>query len=99
MGVNASGLVSGQYQDGTGWHGFVGSGATFTKLDIPSALPGNTYGWGVNDRGDVAGFYFDGIGAHGFIATNVPEPAAWMMLSAGLCALGLLRSRAQWSPA
>src|SRR6516162_10857486 len=37
-GINASGRLSGTYQDGKGTHAFFFSGGTFTTLDYPGAV-------------------------------------------------------------
>jgi probable HAF family extracellular repeat protein len=88
-GINDSGQIVGQFQDGTGNHGFVDAGGVFTTIDYPSAIAGTTFACGINDNGQVVGFFRDSTGDHGFIATPepVPEPGTLTLLCS--CLIGL----------
>jgi hypothetical protein len=72
--INASGQITGFYQDGTVYHGFLYSGGSYTTIDDPFAT--NTVAGDINDSGQITGYYFDSSGAHGFLATpNLPPVA------------------------
>lgn len=84
-GINASGVVLGDYQDASGaLHGFVrAANGTFTSpLDATGAgtaglgpLPGGTASLRINDSGVITGGYLDSsFVTHGFVLT--PAPAA-----------------------
>ena len=82
-GINASGEVTGWFDDSTGnkYQGFVYNGSTYTTLNAPGATAGTTAGYGINDSGQVAGVYEDANGSHGFVYsggsyTTVDDPNA-----------------------
>lgn len=87
--INDAGLiVGGASNDGfaTG-PGFVDDNGVFTAVSVPGSI--DTYIDAVNDRGQLAGVYTDASGATQiFVATPVPEPAAWVMMLAGVGGLG-----------
>ena len=66
-GVNASGVIVGQYTDSTGHdHGFLLSGGAYTPINFPLAT--STTAIGINDSNEIAGYFTDSAGTnHGFI--------------------------------
>jgi hypothetical protein len=65
------GKSSGGFNSGTGIHGFLDAGGSFTQLDVPGA-PG-TMAIGINDAGQIVGNFSDtGVffPSHGFLATT-----------------------------
>src|SRR5437016_6116102 len=79
-GVNDTGQIVGDYDNGTGFHGFLESGGTYTTLDDPLAT-GGTFANGINDAGQIVGTYVIGNTAHGFLYsggqyTTVDDPLA-----------------------
>ena len=82
-GINADGMVVGQYLDSAGkQHGFFLFGGSFTTIDYPNAVA--TGALGINSQGDIVGQYTadtsgDPAAIHGFLlqagnftALNVP---------------------------
>jgi hypothetical protein len=69
-GINASGQVSGYFQDAGGvFHGFVKDGSSFTQIDVPGATA--TFGYAINSRTDVVGWYTDQQNdTHGFVLSR-----------------------------
>ena len=67
-GINDSGQIVGDYQDGKGFHGYLlDSNGTFTRLDVPGAA--STHAYGINDNGLIVGQYTDSTGnTHGVLA-------------------------------
>ncbi|MEK9282796.1 hypothetical protein MTR72_24725 [Bradyrhizobium sp. ISRA442] len=63
--INASGQITGYYQDFQ-LHGFVYSGGTYTTIDGPSD---ETTPFSINDLGQITGIYYDSSGSadHGFL--------------------------------
>jgi|SRR2546423_1577423 probable HAF family extracellular repeat protein len=59
-GINDAGQIVGTYLTGTGVHGFVYSGGTFTTLDDPSGI--KTFATGINSAGHIVGYYTDSGG-------------------------------------
>ena len=105
LGLNDEGIAVGDYVNGSGdTEGLVynsHNGKWFT-LNAPLAVaPGGTTLNGINENGDIVGFYVDKMGfTDGLLALpgdspTVPEPATWVMLLAGFCAIGLVATRAQ----
>lgn len=86
--INNGELVVGQFTDGTGEHGYLYSGSTFTTLDDPIAAIGKTRATGINDSGLVTGNYTDSNGIqHGYLYngstyTTLDDPNA-INLSSG----------------
>ncbi len=64
-GINGSGTIVGNLDDGRTQHGFLYSGGVFTGIDVPGAV--GTDSWGINGAGDVVGDYYDSSRIHGFI--------------------------------
>ena len=97
MGTNDHGWLAGAYGDAVGRHGFVNSGSSTWRIDIPGAL------WtevrGISDQLVMVGAWGDanGVGVHGFSATMlaqpVPEPQAWLLMGGGLLLLLALQRR------
>lgn len=104
MGTNDHGWLVGAYGDAIGRHGFINSGSSTWRIDIPGAL------WtevrGISDQLVMVGAWGDanGVGVHGFSATMlaapvpVPEPQTWLLLGAGLLLLALRRRRRLLAP-
>ena len=67
-GINAAGLIVGEYSDISGSHGFVynPNGNTYTTLNDPAATNG-TVAFGINDKGQVVGTYNTSTGTHSFL--------------------------------
>jgi hypothetical protein len=99
-GINASGVIAGDYtSDGTEF-GFVDSGGTYTTIDVAGST--DTYVEGINTSGQVTGYYLSGSGTFGFIATPqtgaimmtplaavaAPEPSTWALMLTGFAGLG-----------
>src|SRR6476660_5602330 len=55
-GVNGTDQIVGDYHNGSGIHGFLESGGTYTTLDAPTATLG-TFARGINDAGQIVGSY------------------------------------------
>jgi probable HAF family extracellular repeat protein len=51
---------------GSGTHGFLYSGDSYTTLDNPLA-PNDTYPQGINDAGQIVGYYYLNNVSHGFV--------------------------------
>lgn len=73
MGINAEGVVVGDFVDSGGTHGYVLRGGSFTKIDYPSASA--TFAKGINSQGDIVGTeYDDSSGSpsviHGYLLHN-----------------------------
>jgi hypothetical protein len=64
LGINDSGAVTGEYESGTSFLGFVYSSGTYTKLHFPPGSSGDTVGEQINDSGVVVG---DGGDSRAFI--------------------------------
>jgi hypothetical protein len=65
-GINAGGQIVGEFfQAGTGTHGFLDNGGSFSAIDVPFADV--TSAAGINAGGQIVGFYQDGTGTHGFL--------------------------------
>jgi len=100
MGTNDHGWLSGSYGDDTGLHGFVASGSTAWRIDIPGAR------WtevrGISDQMVMVGAWgdADGVTVHGFEATigAVPEPHTWALFGAGALLLALRRRGRRLAP-
>ena len=54
-GINASGVVAGDYTSGSTEFGFVDSGGTYTTIDVAGST--DTYVEGINNSGQVTGYY------------------------------------------
>ena len=65
-GLNDAGQIVGNYSDGSGYHGFVYSGGTYTTLDDPLATVG-TNAFSINDAGQIVGLYTVGSVQHGYL--------------------------------
>src|SRR5215469_4223673 len=60
------GNIVGYYTDGTGDHGFLYNGSTYTTLDDPLATKGFTHAYGISGN-NIVGSYIDATGFHGFL--------------------------------
>ena len=69
-GVNGTDQIVGDYHNGSGIHGFLESGGTYTTLDAPTATLG-TFARGINDAGQIVGSYRDSKN-HGFLFNPHP---------------------------
>ncbi len=100
-GVNASGVVVGDYQDATvgAYHGFTRDGSgNFVSIDAPGAGTGQSYGTiplAINSSGEVAGYYSDSNAIlHGFIRdasgniTDFDPPGSTQTFANGMNDLG-----------
>jgi probable HAF family extracellular repeat protein len=67
--ISSSGQIVGHYQDnqGSGLHGFLLSGGTYTTLDDTVAFFGTTLASGINGSGQIVGYYDNSTGRHGFL--------------------------------
>jgi len=65
--MNNAGQVVGLYQDAAGTHNFLRDGATYSTIEAPGALPGQTRLTGLNNPGQIVGTFTDGNGTHGFV--------------------------------
>jgi len=87
--INNAGHIVGGMFDALGTsHGFLYSRGTFLTLDFPCDLPHcrtTTSVFAINNAGQIVG-----VGAG---ATDVPEPPAWLLLSASLLSLIVYRAR------
>ena len=89
-GISSTGVMVGTYFDGkgTGHHGFIWDGKTFTTLDYPNST--NTDAGGINKAGVVVGQYTDHSDAqHGFMYskgtyTTIDPPGAVNTGAAGI---------------
>lgn len=61
VGINNAGQIVGEYSDGSGIHGFLFSGGTYTTLNDPLA-PTFTEVFGINGAGQIVGDYVPGGG-------------------------------------
>jgi probable HAF family extracellular repeat protein len=66
QGINDSGQIVGFFINGSGYHGFLLGGDTYTSLDDPLATQG-TFASGINDAGQIVGYYKNATGFHGFL--------------------------------
>jgi uncharacterized protein (TIGR03437 family) len=66
-GINNSGQIVGRYQDSSGLHSFLRTGAIYPNIEAPGANPGETAANGVNNLGQVVGSYTAGSASHGFL--------------------------------
>jgi hypothetical protein len=89
-GINAGGQIVGEFfQAGTGTHGFLDNGGSFSAIDVPFADV--TSAAGINAGGQIVGFYQDGTGTHGFLdnggsfsAIDVPFAGAFRSRASGI---------------
>jgi len=72
LGINDAGEIVGNYNDATGWHGFVYSGGAYTTLDDPSSTSAGTFARSINNNGQIVGEYGAGNVPHGFLLTITP---------------------------
>jgi hypothetical protein len=92
VGVNALGVITGFYDDGTDFVGFIlrdGAYSAFPQaVGFSETIPNK-----VNDLDQIAGTYTSADGAiHGFLGTPVPEPTSFTLLAVSSLA-ALWRSR------
>ncbi len=86
-GINDAGQIVGYFYNGTGEHGFLDSGGTFTQIDAPGAT--DTGASGINDAGQIVGNFFNSTGEHGFLDsggtfTQIGVPGATVTDVAGI---------------
>jgi probable HAF family extracellular repeat protein len=76
-GINNSGQIVGWYADvGDTTHGFLLSGGTYTRLDLPGSL-GNSRAYGINGAGQIVGSYAgDGFLLSGGSYTTLHVPGS-----------------------
>ncbi len=84
-GINTAGQIVGDFTDSTGTHGFLGTGGSFTAINVPGAF--STEAMGINAAGQIVGF--SGIGAHGFLDsggsfTTIDAPGALATQAEGI---------------
>lgn len=92
LSISSNDLVSGDYYDPSGPHGFVWNNGKLALLDVLGSS--NTEIAGINDRGQIVGGYTDNAGIqHGFTAT-VAEPNSFRLLTVGV--VGLLLGHRRW---
>ena len=86
-GINAFGLISGNYVDSNGnTHGFIYDAGTWYTVDYPGAVL--TALFFDNDAGQAAGVWIDQDGElHSLLLTPVPKPSSLALLSLGGLAL------------
>jgi len=102
-GISSTGVMVGTYFDGkgSGHHGFIWDGKTFTTLDYPSSS--STDAGGINKAGVVVGRYEDGGDVeHGFIYskgtyTSIDVPGAMDTAAAGINSNGDIVGTASFS--
>lgn len=97
-GINNTGTVVGEYRaDDGGYHGAIWSAGTGVDLNTLMDADAVAAGWilgaarGINDKGWIVGTAYNTntTELHAYLlAPAVPEPATWLMLMSGLCALG-----------
>lgn len=60
-GINNAGQIVGIFSndDGNHYHGFLYSGGTYTSINDPSSVLGNTFGLGINNNGLAVGYSVD----------------------------------------
>src|SRR5689334_12670077 len=66
-GINNNGQIVGRYQDASGLHSFLRTGAVYPTIDAPGSNPYQTAANGVNNLGQVVGSYTVGADTHGFL--------------------------------
>ena len=69
--MNGTGAIVGFYDNGSGRHGFIDMGGTFTTFDDPARQSGNTTVYSNNNSEQIVGNYLSN-GYQGFVATPVP---------------------------
>jgi probable HAF family extracellular repeat protein len=81
-GINDAGQIVGWHRGARGIHGFLLSGGSYSRFDVPDSL--DTLLYGINDLGQIVGEYDDANGnTHGFLATPTPEPSTLFLLAIG----------------
>jgi hypothetical protein len=85
--INANGIsgndIVGGIVDGSGSHGFLYNGTTFTIFDDPAVTSG-TYATGISGN-EIVGAYSDASGnTYSFLAVEAPEPSTCPLLLSGL---------------
>src|SRR5512133_1513266 len=69
VGINNAGQIVGEYSDGSGFHGFLLSGGTYTTLNDPLA-PNFTETFGINSAGQIVGNYVVSGGGGGLLLSG-----------------------------
>jgi probable HAF family extracellular repeat protein len=70
LGINSAGEIVGAFNDAANHtHGFLDTGGSFTKFDVPG-ITSNTEAFGINDLGQIVGQFNDVMGVHGFLDTG-----------------------------
>ena len=84
-GINDAGQIVGSYYDTShNIHGFLKSGGSFTRIDVPGAT--YTYSSGINNAGHIVGNYDDTP-----LSILLPEPSSLLLLGFGLLGLAAWR--------
>jgi hypothetical protein len=105
FGINDTGQIVGQYSDLGGTHGFLLSGRTYTTLDDPLAIGGDTFAFGMNNTGQIVGSYTNATGTHGFVLsggidyTTLDDPVAAFgnTIARGINTTGMIVGYYKWS--
>jgi uncharacterized membrane protein len=73
-GINSAVQIVGGFFNGTGGHGFLDTGGSFTQIDVPFADTAITEPSGINDAGQIVGSFFGilntSTGNHGFLESG-----------------------------
>lgn len=65
--INSEGQITGYYDAGGGFHGFLrDQNGVFTSFDVPGSI-GSTFALDINSKGQIMGMYSDSIRDHVFI--------------------------------
>jgi hypothetical protein len=100
LAINGPGQIVGFSDTANGMDAVLWDASTGVGADLAGILGSdwtNTQATGINDVGDIVGFgTFMGSGTEGFLmipTASAPEPSTWVMVLAGLGALGFIVAR------